>query len=140
MNERKTIQILVTFNRVQVRKVNIPYDIDEVDLKARLRDLGYISSYRNSYLTTKVYFDTENGDVEIGKDECRSLEDLGIKEGSMIVVIPGEPEPRPVYRNPGSMRFLYGCPMAQSVKEAMNQAETYSDDDSIVTTGSIEPN
>ena len=66
MTERKTIQILVTFNRVQVRKVNIPYDIDEVDLKARLRDLGYISSYRNSYLTTKVYFDTENGDVEIG--------------------------------------------------------------------------
>ena len=74
MTERKTIQILVTFNRVQVRKVNIPYDIDEVDLKARLRDLGYISSYRNSYLTTKVYFDTENGDVEIGKDECRSLD------------------------------------------------------------------
>ena len=35
------------------------------------------------------------------------------------------------------MRCLYGCPMAHSVKEAMNQAEKYSENDSVVTTGSI---
>ena len=137
MVKRKTIHVLVTFNRRKARKVTIPYDIDEVQLKAQLRDLGFISSYRNSYLTTKVYLNTENGEVEICKDEYRSMEDLGIKEDSGIIIVPGEPEPRPVYRRIDSMRCLYGCPMAQSVKEAMNQAEMYSDDDSSVTTGSI---
>ena len=137
MAERKTIHVLVTFNRREARQVTIPYDIDEVQLKAQLRDLGFISSYRNSYLTTKVYLYTENGEVEICKDEYRSLEDLGIKEDSGIIIVPGEPEPRPVYRSPGSMRCLYGCPMAKSVEEAMNQAEKYSENDSVVTTGSI---
>lgn len=142
MDERKTIHVLVTFNRKEARPVTIPYDIDEVQLKAQLRDLGFISSYRNSYFTTKVYLNTENGEVEICKDEYRSLEDLGIKEDSCIIIVPGEPEPRSktevIYRrDPMSMRCLYGCPMAQSVEEAMNQAERYSDDDSSVTTGSI---
>lgn len=137
MAERKTIDVLVTFNRRKARQVTIPYGIDEVQLKAQLRDLGFISSYRNSYLTTKVYLDTENGEIEICKDEYRSMEDLGIKEDSIIIIVPGEPEPRPVYRDPGSMTCLYGCPMAQSVEEAMSQAEKYSDDDSVVTTGSI---
>lgn len=137
MAERKTIHIFVTFNRREARQVTIPYDIDEVQLKAQLRDLGFISSYRNSYLTTKVYLYTENGEVEICKDEYRSLEDLGFKEDSGIIIVPGEPEPRPVYRDPGSITILYGCPMAQSVEEAMSQAEMYSDDDSVVTTGSI---
>lgn len=59
MAERKTIHVLVTFNRREARQVTIPYDIDEVQLKAQLRDLGFISSYRNSYLTTKVYLNTE---------------------------------------------------------------------------------
>ncbi len=140
MAERKTIDVLVTFNRREARQVTIPYDIDEVQLKAQLRDLGFISSYRNSYLTTKVYLYTENGEVEICKDEYRSLEDLGFKEDSGIIIVPGEPEPRPIYNyyeDPGSMTCLYGCPMAQSVEEAMSQAEKYSDDDSVVTTGSI---
>lgn len=65
MAERKTIHVLVTFNRREARQVTIPYDIDEVQLKAQLRDLGFISSYRNSYLNTKVYLNTENGEVEI---------------------------------------------------------------------------
>ena len=51
--------------------------------------------------------------------------------------MPGEPEPRPIYRDPFSMRCLYGCPMAQSVENAITQAERYSDDDSSITTGSI---
>ena len=138
MAERKIIHVLVTLDRRKARQVTIPYDIDEVQLKAQLRDLGFISSYRNSYLTTKVYLKTENCEVEICKDEYRSLEDLGIKEDSSIIIVPGEPEPRPVYRSLDSMRILYGCPMAQSVKEAMNQAERYLDDDSFVTKGSIE--
>ena len=137
MTKRKTIEILVTFDRRNARIAKIPYDIDEVQLKAQLRDLGFISSYRNSYLTTKVYLKTENSEVEICTDEYRSLEDLGIKENSGIIIVPGEPEPRPVYRSPGSMRALYGCPMAHSVEEAMNHAERYSDDDSSVTTGFI---
>lgn len=136
MAQRKTIHVLVTFNRREARQVTIPYDIDEVELKAQLRDLGFISSYRNSYLTTKVYLNTENGEIEICKDEYRSLEDLGIKEDSGIIIVPGEPEPEPE-PSPWSMICLYGCPMAQSVEEAINQAERYSDDDSSVTTGSI---
>lgn len=137
MAKRKTIHIFVTFNRIEKRTVTIPYDINEVELKALLRDLGFISSYRNSYLTTKVYFNTENGKVEICKDEYRSLEDLKIKENSDIIIDPGEPEPKPVYTNPHSRRYLYGCPMAKSVEEAINQAEKYSENDSVITTGFI---
>lgn len=138
MAEGKTIHIFVTFDRRETRQVTIPYEIDEVQLKAQLRDLGYISSYRNSYLTTKVYLETENGEIEICKDEYRSLEELGIKENSGIIIAHGEPEPEPrqIYI-PGSVRFLYGCPMAHSVEEAISYAEIYSDDDSVVTTGSI---
>lgn len=145
MSKRKTINVIVKLNRSEARQVTIPYNIDEVELKARLRDLGFISSYRNSYLTTKVYLKTAKGEVEICKDECRSLKDLGIKKGSSIIIVPGEPEPRPVYRSSDyisdpisdSMKCLYGCPMAKSVEEAMNEAEKYSENDSVVTTGSI---
>lgn len=138
MPEKKTIQIFVTFNRLELIKQTIPYDIDEVQLKAYLRDLGWISSYLNSYRTTKVYLDIRGGDVEICKDKYRSLEELGIKENSIIIIVPGEPEPRTVYNNDSFFTpCLYGCPMAQSVKEAMSPAEMYSDDDSTVMTGTI---
>ena len=137
MAASKTIQVFVIFDERRVKKVTIPYEINEVELKANLRDLGLISSYRDSYLTAKVYLLTKNSKVEICKDEYRSLEDLGIKENSEIIIVSGEPEPKPVYRRPGPMTCLYGCPMAKSVEEAMNQAERYSDDDSSVTTGSI---
>ena len=63
------------------------------------------------------------------------------KYASKIVIVKGEPEPEPQYEDDYpdfmSMRFLYGCPMAQSVEEAINQAEKYTDDDSYVTTGHI---
>ena len=129
----------VTHNRREYSKIAIPAGLNEVELKACLRDLGYISSYRRSYLTTKVYWeaDTKANLKEICTEEYRSLEDLGIIENSLIVIEPGEPEPIPVYKDPGSMRCLYGCPMAKSVEEAMNQAEKYSENDSVVTTGSI---
>ena len=94
-----------------------------------------VTFYRREARQVTIPYDID--EVEICKDEYRSLEDLGIKEDSGIIIVPGEPEPRPVYKSPGSMRCLYGCPMAQSVEEAMNQAERYSDDDSSVTTGSI---
>lgn len=139
MAEKKLIHVYVTHNRREYSKIAIPADLNEIELKACLRDLGYISSYRRSYLTTKVYLedDTKTNLKEICTEEYRSLEDLGIIENSLIVIAAGEPEPRPVYRDPGSMRCLYGCPMAHSVEEAMNQAEKYSEDDSLVTTGSI---
>lgn len=139
MAERKLIHVYVTHNRKEYSQVAIPADINEVELKACLRDLGHISSYRRSYLTTKVYLedDTKTNLKEICTEEYRSLEDLGIVENSLIVIKDGEPEPRPVYRSSGSMRCLYGCPMAKSVEEAMNQAEKYSESDSVVTTGSI---
>lgn len=141
MAERKIIHIFVNLRWDGQRRITIPYDIDEVQLKAQLRDLGYIPSYRNSYLTTRVFLQTVNGDVEICTGEYRSLEELGFKEDSTIYILPGEDEPRPIYNyyeDPGSMTCLYGCPMAHSVKEAMSQAEKYTDDDSVVTTGSIE--
>ena len=139
MAERKLIHVYVTHNRKEYSQIAIPAGINEVELKACLRDLGHISSYRRSYLTTKVYLedDTKTNLKEICTEEYRSLEDLGIVENSLIVIKAGEPEPRPVYRSPGSMRCLYGCPMAKSVEEAMNQAEKYSENDSVVTTGSI---
>lgn len=139
MAEKKLIHVYVTHNRGEYSPVTIPTDINEVELKACLRDLGHISSYRRSYLTTKVYLedDTKTNLKEICTEEYRSLEDLGIVENSLIFIEDGEPEPRPVYRDPGSMSCLYGCPMARSVEEAMNQAEKYSEDDSLVTTGSI---
>ena len=137
MTERKLIKVYVTVDRQRATQVSIPMDIDEVQLKAQLRDLGYISSYRNSYLTTKVYLDDNGSGKEICTNEYRSLQELGIKEGSGIIIVPGEPEPRPIYRDPFSMRCLYGCPMAQSVENAITQAERYSDYDSSITTGSI---
>lgn len=141
MAEKKLIHVYVTHNRREYSLVTIPADINEVELKACLRDLGHISSYRHSYLTTKVYLedDTKTNLKEICTDEYRSIEDLGIVEKSLIVIEAGEPEPEPEYNyiDPMSMRCLYGCPMARSVEEAMNQAEKYSEDDSLVTTGSI---
>ncbi len=100
--------------------------------------MGHISSYRRSYLTTKVYLEDDNKTniKEICTEGYRSLKDLGIVENSLIVIEAGEPEPRPTYSF-GSIRYLYGCPTAKSVEEAMNQAENYSENDSVVTTGSI---
>lgn len=137
--DEKLIHVYVTYNRRAYRQTAIPVGINEVELKACLRDLGYISSDRHDYLTTKVYLEdnTKRNLKEICTDEYRSLEDLGIVENSLIVIRDGESDPRPVYRSPGSMRCLYGCPMAKSVERAMNQAEKYSENDSIVTTGSI---
>lgn len=141
MSERKLIHVYVTHNRKEYSLVAIPADINEVELKACLRDLGHISSYRRSYLTTKVYLedDTKTDIKEICTEEYRSLDDLGIGEKSLIVIEEGEPEPEPKYHyvDPMSMRCLYGCPMAQSVEKSINQAERYLDDDSVVTTGSI---
>lgn len=141
MAEKKLIHVYVTHNREEYSQIAIPADINEVEFKACLRDLGHISSYRRSYLSTKVYLedDTKTNLKEICTGEYRSLEDLGIVENSLIVIKEGEPEPVPEYDyiDPMSIRCLYGCPMAQSVEEAMNQAEKYSDDDSLVTTGSI---
>ena len=45
MAERKIIHIFVNLRWDVQRRITIPYDIDEVQLKAQLRDLGYISSY-----------------------------------------------------------------------------------------------
>ena len=137
MANQETIQVLITFNRRELRPISIPYNINEVELKATLRDLGYISSYRHSYLTTKLYLNDNGTEKEIGTDEYRLLKDLGIKEDSLIIIKSGDPEPTPVYSGWSSMRCLYGCPMAQSVEEAMSQAEKYSEKDSIVTTGFI---
>lgn len=143
MEDKKLIKIYVTYNRRQYNQARVPADINEVELKATLRDLGYISFYRYAYFTTKVYLESEDKTElkEICTDEYRSLKELGVVENSLIVIEPGE-EPKPkrevIYRDRGSMRALYGCPMAKRVEEAMNQAEKYSEDDSSVTTGSIE--
>lgn len=138
MANQESINVRVTFDRKDANQISIPYNINEIELKALLRDLGYISSYRNSYLTTKVYHLEDDGsEKEICTDKYRQLKDLGIKEGSGIIIKPGTPEPMPVYQGINSMRCLYGCPMAQSVEEAMLQAEKYSEKDSTITTGFI---
>ena len=143
MAERKLIHVYVTHNRRKYSEVTIPADINEVEFKALLRDLGHISSFRNSYLTTKVYLEDKNKKnfKEICTDEYRSLEELGIVECSFVFIEEGEHEPCPrtevFYRRAESMRCLYGCPMANSVEEAVNQAEKYSENESSVTSGKI---
>lgn len=145
MSEKKFINVLVSFVNTDWQSVKIPSDINEVELKALLRDLGYISSYQNAYLTTKVYLYENNEEICI--PEYRSISELGIGEGTKLIIQPGrEPEPRVEYRNvyrnrPSYGGFgggaLYGCPIAQSVKEAINEAERYSDGDSTISTGFI---
>lgn len=157
MSENKLIGVYLTLDRIGCYPVNVPANINEVKLKGYLRDLGYISSYRRSYFTTKVYLLIPKDEVSLKKfeaqkvlsfedlsnfqfkeictDECRSLEELEIVEGSHLYIKSGESEPRRRYTDPGSMRALYGCPMAKSVEEAMNPAEKYFDSDSMVSTG-----
>ena len=144
MAEKKLIHVLVTNDRFKYQRIAIPANINEVELKDTFRKLGYIPFNMDSYRTTKVYLDLEDGTdnslKEICTDEYRSLEDLGIVEGSLIFIKKGKPEPketRVIYRERGSMRCLYGCPTAQSVEKARNQAERHSDNDSSVMTGSI---
>lgn len=147
MSKKEFINVKVRVQWNSSSNIKIPTDIDEIELKGLLRDLGYISSYGQAYRTTKVYLLSDDGtktEKEICLPEYRSITELGIKEGSKLYIIPGkEPLPmveyRPVvYRNSnGFGRALYGCPMAQSVEDAINAAEGYSAGDSITTTGSI---
>lgn len=148
MSKKEFINVKVRIPWNSPSNIKIPTDIDEIELKGLLRDLGYISSYGQAYRTTKVYLLSDDGtktEKEICLPEYRSITELGIKEGSELYIIPGkEPLPRVeyqpiVYRNSGGFgRALYGCPMAQSVADAINDAEVYSDGDSITTTGSID--
>lgn len=135
MAERKIINVYVSYDRRNYEAVRIFEDQNEIELKAQLRDLGYISSLRMAYLTTKVYLSKDDKVLEICTDEYRSLKELGIKEGSFIDIISGiEPD----FGSSSGGRYLYGCPMAKSVEQAINQAEGYSEEDSLVSTGSIE--
>lgn len=138
MTKKRLIKIYVTHNRNEYSQIHIPSDINEIQLKAVLRDLGHISSFRQSYLNTRVWLEDPKSTnlKEICIDAYRSLNDLGIKEKSLIFIQDSE-EPSPYRINYGSRNYLYGCPMASSVKDAVNQAERYSDSDSIVKTGSI---
>lgn len=143
MSKKEFINVKVCVSRNRPSDIKIPTDIDEIELKALLRDLGYISSYGQAYRTTRVYILSDNGTKEICLPKYRSITELGIKEGSQLYILPGE-EPLPkveyrtVYSNFGGFgRTLYGCPMAQSVADAINDAESYSDEDSITTTGFI---
>lgn len=143
MAKRNVMEVYVTYDRRKYTQINIPAGIDEVELKAVLRDLGYISSYQESYLTTKVYLESDDKKEleEICIAQYRSIEQLGIKRNSLIYIKKGEPEPTKkevVYRYESLGRFLYGCPMARSVEDAINQAEKYCEEDSTITTGSID--
>lgn len=147
MSEKEFINVEVRVSKNRPYGIKIPTDIDEIELKALLRDLGHIPSYGQAYRTTKVYLLSDDGTKtrkEICLPEYRSITELGIKEGSKLYIIPGEePLPRVVEYRPtfvprGFGRALYGCPMAQSVEDAINDAEVYSDGDSITTTGSID--
>lgn len=85
-------------NGFRAKLISIPKDIDEVELKGRLRDMGYISSQMIPYQTTKVFLvnDRENTKVEICINDARSLEKIGVVEKSLILITPGVPEERVV--------------------------------------------
>lgn len=147
----RTMKIYVSLDGREETAVSIPTSIEnEVELKVQLRNLGYISTYSDSYRTTRVYLVLEGEIKEICTDQYRSLEELNIGQESHILIKRGVPEPRPIYRyksvynsypryyrGGGGGKALYGCPMAQSVSEAISEAEQYSDDDSSESTGVI---
>ena len=93
------------------------------------------------------HYESNENMEEICIPEYRSISELGIGEGTKLIIKPGrEPELRVEYRTvyrerPRYSGFgggaLYGCPIAQSVKEAINEAERYSDGDSTISTGFI---
>ena len=92
MAEKKFIDIWITVanNYGSSRiKAKIPRDINEVQLKACLRDLGYIPKYQYSYLCTKIFLNSveRNTNTEICIGDYRSLTELGIKEGSNISIV-----------------------------------------------------
>ena len=147
----KTIKIYVSIEGREESAVSIPTSIEnEVELKVQLKNLGYISSYSDSYRTARVYLVLEGGNKEICTDQYRTLEELNIGDGSHILIKRGAPEPRPIHRTVvyksypryygggGGGRAVYGCPMAKSVSDAISEAEQYSDDDSSVSTGVID--
>lgn len=130
-------------NGFRAKLVSIPKDIDEVELKGRLRDMGYISSQMEPYQTTKVFLvnDRENTKVEICTNDARSLEETGVVEKSLILITPGVPEERMVverhYHDWGNMKCLYGCPMSSKVEKEISEAESYKLEDSKVEDVSI---
>ncbi len=124
-------------NGLRLKLVSIPKDIDEVELKGRLRDMGYISSQMRPYQTTKVFLldDRENTKIEICTNEARSLEEIGVVEKSIILITPGTPEEKVIerqYHSWGSMKCLYGCPMSSKVEKEISEAERYNLEDSKV--------
>lgn len=126
--------------RLSVQLVTIPKDIDEVELKGRLRDMGFIPSQMRSYQTTKVFLinEKENTKTEICTNESRMLDELGVTEKSLILITPGIPEERIIERHIeeksdwSSMKCLYGCPMSSEVEAQISEAESYKLEDSKV--------
>lgn len=139
MPSEKLIEVLVFVDLSTVaEKTKIPYNIDEVRLKGLLRDLGYINSETHAYATTKVFYRKDEKLEEICIPEYRTMEELGITDGTLIVIRPGEERTR--YYNRGFdpyAKVLYGCPIASSVRDAISEAEAYSEGDSKVETGSV---
>ena len=124
-------------NGLRLKLVSIPKDIDEVEFKGRLRDMGYISSQMRPYQTTKVFLldDKENTKIEICTNEARSLEEIGVVEKSAILITPGAPEEKVIerhYHGWESMKCLYGCPMSSKVEKEISEAERYNLEDSKV--------
>lgn len=71
----------------ELKRIIIPYDIDEIALKARLRDMGYITSRERDFFATKVYLQASEDElIPICTNECRTLEELGIEENTMLVI------------------------------------------------------
>ena len=67
MAGKKKINVFIIYDK-EVTSKNIPADMNDVELKGYLRDLGFISSYRRSYLTTKVYLVGKDGEED--KEIC----------------------------------------------------------------------
>ena len=138
MADKKLVSLNVTFDGTKTEEVKVPFDIDEIALKARLRDLGIISSDMSEYSLTRVFIlsKEDNIKIEICIDEYRTLEELDIDDSSVIIIVPYKKQRRPSsYYDGGTC--LYGCPIANSVKDAIYEAEKYSESDSKITTGTI---
>lgn len=125
---------------ISLTPIRISSDIDEVQLKATLRDMGFIPSYPlKDYQRTRLFLLKENKDlVSIGLELSRSFEELGIVDESIIILDVYETQ-MPTYNfSSFGGKCLYGCPMSKRVQATVD-AENYSITDSVVESHIIHP-
>ena len=112
---------------VYTRTFTIKKSDTEINVKAKLRDEGIISSQLKAYRKSRLFFTTGFSKpvtelAKYGSNSDKTLEELGAKDNARLIVFVW-PEERP-FIDYSQMACMYGCPMASEVKNAV-AAEGY---------------